>query len=457
MKTFFAIAGLVAASIVPVRGATLDAAAGLGGLAKAGRWTPLSVTVASDRDAIAGELVVVWGDARVTRDVTLAPATRKTLELYLRTTEPRGALDVRLRSAGRDVVVATAPVRVLGADDRVTVCVAADAASSVDSAACTATVLARSLPRSPRGYEVADDLVWPGTHAGITTEQDAALRAWRSLEALDASGDLGATPQVSRPLVPRGLPAALAPIVAGVFLAYVSALLLGAAVLRSRRARLSWMGASFAVITAGACAAIAAIGHVGATRAVHVHHVTLLQQLPDTQASVLTVRAIAEFPAFDRFSLRLPAADGTLETPSARGPASGALDADGFPVVTGVFGLAGRQSFAGEALVDVRPLAIDDRGATVTIENRSSLLLRDCRLGRGLAASISGPFGTLAPGARIEASWAGADEAPGGPLITCVSDEAPLPFTEADRPVVMHGETTIAAYRGAPARGYAGE
>lgn len=454
MKTLFAIAGLVAVSIGPVRGATLDAAAGLGGLAKAGRWTPLTVTLASDGDAIAGDLVVAWGDTRLSRAVTLTPGARKTFELYLRTTDPRGAIDVRLQSAGRDLAAASVPVRVLGVDDRVTVCVAADAASSVDSTACMATVLARSLPRSPRGYEVADDLVWPGRHSGITTEQDAALRAWRSLEALDASGALGATPQVSRPLVPRGLPTTLAPVVAGIFLAYLSALLICAGLLRSRRARLSWMAAGVTVITAGACAAIGAIGQVGAVRAVHVHHVTLLQQLPDTQASVLTVRAIAEFPAFDRFALRLPVADGTLETPSARGPARAALDADGFPVVTGVFGVAGRQSFAGEALVDARPLAIDDRGATVTIENRSGHPLRNCRLGRGLAAAVSG---TLAPGAHIEASWAGGDETPAMPLITCVSDEAPLPFTESQRPVVMHGETTIAAYRRSPSRGGAGD
>ena len=103
MKILFVIAGLVAASIVPVRGATLDAAAGLGGLAKAGRWTPLTVSIASDRDVLDAELVVVWGDARLQRPVTLSPGSRKTFELYLRTTDPRGAIDVRLQSDGRDL------------------------------------------------------------------------------------------------------------------------------------------------------------------------------------------------------------------------------------------------------------------------------------------------------------------------------------------------------------------
>ena len=455
MKIPLALAGLVAASILPAHGATLDAAAGLGGLAKAGRWTPLVVSVATDRDALDAELVVVWGDTRLTRPVAVAPGTRKEFELYLRTSDPRATIDVHLQSAGRDVAVARAPVRVLGGDDHVTLCVVADAASSIDVPACTATVLARTLPRSPRGYEVADDVAWPGTRIGVTAEQDEALRAWRSLEALDASGDLGATPQVSRPLVPRGLPAALTPVVAAIASAYAMVLLAAALLLRARRVGLAWTSGALAVVSLAACGAMAAIGRVGGTRTVHVHHVTMLQQLPGTGTSLLTVRAIAEFPAFDRFALRLPAADGTLETNSSRGAATGALDGDGFPVVAGVFGMAGRQSFAGEAMVHDRPLAVEDHGATMAIENRSGHTLRDCRLGRGLTGMLPDTF---VAGAQVDASWTGSSaDAPSGPVLTCISDEALLPFTETARPVVMHGETTIAAYRSTVSRGGASD
>ena len=455
MKTLLAIACLVAAGAAPARGATLDAAAGLGGVAKAGRWTPVAVTVGAEGDALDADLVVSWGDSRVQRPITVAPGTRKAFEFYVRTTDPRGAIEVRLQSATREIAAATAPVRILGADDRVTVCVLADAAASVDGADCTTTLLARALPRSARGYEAADDVVWPAGRAGLTAEQDAALRAWRALEALDASGDLGATPQVSRPLIPRGLPSTLIPVVGAIGGAYLVALLTAGLVLRARRVRLSFTAAAFVLITAGACAAFAGIGRVGPTRAVHLHHASLLQQLPGAQSSVLTMRGIAEFPAFDRFALRLPASDGTLETASLRGGASGALDAEGFPVVAGVFGVAARQSFAGEALVGTQPLSVEERGGTFAIENRSAQTLRDCRLGRGLASTAA--LATLAPGARIEASWTDSDEAATGPVITCVADDAPLLFTEAQRQVVMHGATTIAAYRGAAARGGAGD
>jgi hypothetical protein len=303
---------------------------------------------------------------------------------------------------------------------------------------------------------VADDVMGPSVRMGVTAEQYAALQAWRSLEALDASGDLGATAQVSRPQVPRGLPAALTPVIAAIGGAYLAAFAAAAWALRVRRARLAWTGAAFALITIAGCAAVAGIGRVGTTRAVQLHHVSLLQQLPGAQTSVLTVRALAEFPAFDRFVLRLPASDGSLETALPRGGASGAFDADGFPVVAGVFGVGGRQSFAGAARVSAPPLGIEERGDRITIENRSGRTLRECRLGRGLSAR--GSMAAFAPGARIEASWTGAlDEAPGGPVITCTSDDAPLPFTERDHPVVMHGVTTIAAYRGTAARGGAGD
>ena len=344
-------------------------------------------------------------------------------------------------------------MRVLGFDDPVVVCVRADAAAP-DGSDCTVTVLARDLPRSARGYEVADRVAWPGSRPALDPDQDAALRAWLSLEALDASGDLGLTPQVSRPLLPRGLPASVSPAVAAIGAAYLVLFVGAAAMLRARRARLSYVAVAFALVTAGACAAVAGIGRVGPTRAVHLHHVSLLQQLPGTGHAVLTMRGIAEFPAFDTFALRLPAPDAALETTTPRGGAEGRLDADGFPVVGGLFGVGGRQAFAGEAVVPVQLLAVQERPGGVEIENQSGHPLRDCRVGPALAAT---PVTRLAPGERISASWtSGGDGGPGGPLAICVADAAALPLTESRRPVVMHGVTTVAVYREA-ARGVSGD
>src|SRR6185503_5991442 len=141
----------VAAAALPVRGATLQATAGLGGAAKAGRWTPLAVSVGSERAPLEAELVIAWGDTHLRRPITMAAGTRKEFELYVRTGDPRGAIDVRLVAGGREIASASAPVRVLGAGDRVVVCVRPDATSSSAAAECTTTVLAGGLPRSARG------------------------------------------------------------------------------------------------------------------------------------------------------------------------------------------------------------------------------------------------------------------------------------------------------------------
>ena len=59
---------------------TLKAGAGLGGLCRPGRWTPVRVDVdargSSVSDVVATrEIVVEWGDARVRRTISLAFST----------------------------------------------------------------------------------------------------------------------------------------------------------------------------------------------------------------------------------------------------------------------------------------------------------------------------------------------------------------------------------------------
>jgi hypothetical protein len=446
MKTLFAAAILLATAATAAGAATLQATAGLGGVAKAGRWTLLAVSLDNTADALDADLDVVWGDTHLRRRISLAPGVHTTLELYLRTSDAQGAIDVRLFAGGQNLAAIAVPVRILGSDDPVILCVLPDAAAA-DSGGCTATALARDLPRSPRGYEVADQVTWPAGRAGLSPDQDAALRAWQSLKGLDASGDLGLTPQVSRPLLARGLPQALAPVLAATSVVYLVAVTMAGAMLRARRARLSRAIGVYAGLTLATCGAIAGIGRVGSTRAVHLHHVSLLQQLPGTDDSVLTMRGIAEFPAFDTFSLRLPLPDAMIATASRAATTDQIVDAEGFPVVTGLFGLAGRQSFAGEAVVRLHPLSISEHGRQVDAANESGVTLRDCRFGRGLSP---GRIGTLAPGQSVSAAWAAGaaeDEGPSGPLISCAMDDAPVPLTETSRPVVMHGTTTVVAYR----------
>ena len=53
----------------------LSARAGIGGVARPGRWLPVDVTIASQPSGVRGELRVEWGDAVVLRDLDIAGGT----------------------------------------------------------------------------------------------------------------------------------------------------------------------------------------------------------------------------------------------------------------------------------------------------------------------------------------------------------------------------------------------
>src|SRR5260370_32827790 len=79
---------------------TLKAGAGLGGLCRPGRWTPVRVDVDAHGQASgevwAGEIVVEWGDAHIHRTISLASPSHKHFEVYIRTVDARHSMTVRL-------------------------------------------------------------------------------------------------------------------------------------------------------------------------------------------------------------------------------------------------------------------------------------------------------------------------------------------------------------------------
>ena len=59
------------------------------------------------------------------------------------------------------------------------------------------------------------------------------------------------------------------------------------------------------IVLAGSAAAYG-IGDIGPAQAIHVRHASLLQQIPGVTGSVLTMRGIVEFPAFEGSSCSFP-------------------------------------------------------------------------------------------------------------------------------------------------------
>jgi len=418
-------------------GVALSAEAGLGGLAKPGRWIPVRIVLRSQASALAGTLVVEWGSAVLRRPVQIATGATQTFELYLQTMEVGSAVSVRLESGGSEIASASAPVRTLRADERFVLCVGPSPANE-----CTATQAASTLPRSVHGYDAADRVVWPGgDELMLRPEQQLALARWRALRALDESGSLGATdrPRSILPAVSRL--SRTGPHVQAGLTAYLVALIgTGLLLARSRARPVVTLGALAAVIVAGSAAAMAA-GKVGPGAAVVVHHATLVQQLAGARGSILTMQGAAVYPALDDFAVHALLDDASFETVVRQGEkAVRESDENGYPVIGGRFGLGDRQSFTLSGVSDYQPLALARRGQAIEVTNRSQDDLADCRFADGTVAPNDG----LLP-AGATASVALADPII-GPVITCSAPSVPVTFTETRRAVVSTGRTIVAAY-----------
>jgi hypothetical protein len=226
--------------------------------------------------------------------------------------------------------------------------------------------------------------------------------------------------------------------------AYAAGLILAGFFVASGGAPLRRVAAMFVGVTLLASAGAAAIGRAGPGLDVEVRHQSLLQQIPGTHRSLLTMRGIAQFPAFDTYSIRLPVMDAMFEVADGANRSEQALDVDGHPVIAGVFGLGTRQAFAVEAISDVQPLALSWKGRTATVANRSDFRMRSCRFADRFSDTRSKD---LAPGARVSADQV--TEA-AGPVFTCLLPRSLVDLTEAARGVTMTGTTTLALYRVPP-------
>lgn len=411
--------------------------------AKAGRWTAVRVTLDHSGAGLAGDLILSWGDHELRRHVSLVSSGRHQFELYTRTTAAESSLRVRLVAGERETKALDLKMHVLPQDEIVTLCIV-PASDSAPDAPCSASVPVADLPTSHRGYDVVDRVVWPAGHGPDTwaAAQRLAYERWEVLRQLNRRGTLGLAPGVSRPVLARGLPIDTSRTVAAGAVAYCLLFVMVGFVSRRSRARLTTVLGAMLVLTTTGVAGVYAIGRVG-TPPVVVHHEALMQQLPGKLGSLLTVQAVAEFPAFDQFSLRLPTADASLETVTRSGRLE-TMDEEGYPVLSATFGLGTRQAFAAEAATPVRFLEVTEDGDTVRITNRSNVELTGCRFADGF--SMTAPT-ALKPSTSTQA------RRPVeliGPAFTCSLPDSVLTFTESRRPVRINGRMVLAAYLAEP-------
>ncbi len=415
-------------------GVTVTGTAGAGGVSKPGRWTPISVTVEASGEGAAGVLAVGWGGAVAERPVSVPAGARKRFDFYLQTMDVAGAVTAALRRDGLTLAAADLPVRVLSAVAPFTLCVADPVIGGAAGTDCTAVTTAAALPRSLRGYDAVDRVSWlGGSEQQLPADQRLALARWRAVRALDDEGSLAATdrpPSIMPALARRNRASAQVRLSIAAFLLL---LVTAAAATRRRRPRVVYA----AVLIAIACGAGASLadGRAGPGAVVRIHHATLLQQLPGSNGSLITMRGAVEYPSFDSYAVQAALADAAVQTDA------GQLFAEnGYPLLRGTFGAGARQVFALEGASDIRPLAITRHGGVVRVANASAEDLLDCRFADGSSVKA---LDALRAGAAVETVLR---EAVVGPVVTCTAAHLPVEFADGRHAVQLEGRTLVAAY-----------
>lgn len=421
--------------------------AGIGGVAKANRWTPLIVGLDIPQP-FRGSLRVTWGDLRVTRELAVPAAGRHLIEIALRTSNPEANVRLQLVGDGIMPVSLDVPVRILDQNEPVTLCVTADGTSG--DAACSATTTVDLLPRSLRGYESIDAIVWGSTGVRPAAEQQKAIDAWQALRVLETSGNLGLVPKAARPAARRGIPAPASLLIAVAAVVYAAVLTTAGVGLGFRRWKLLPVLAALSVVVAAGSGVVMAIGRVGPGNSVRLEHSSLLEQIPGSHVALLTVEALATYPAYADTSLELPLADATIEWSTASGRGEQFLNEHGTPAVRGVHALAERRAFEVEGVLEVQPLVAVMNGRRWTISNHSDLELFDCRFGSGFS-TVDG--GELLPGTQVTAEQVGDII---GPAFTCTTDMPLVAPSDGNRRVDVEGPTVIALYPGSVSNPAAG-
>lgn len=437
-------AGHGAILAAPAEGLVLRAEAGLGGFARAGRWTPVRLDIRNNHEDVSGEVVVEWGDARLHRAVEIPAPSRTVIELYVRTLDVRGSIAVRLVADGQPVAGLDVPIRVLSDEEALVVCAGMEAAEPGVSP-CATTMAPEALPLSIRGYVAADEVrLQPGAESRLTARQRTALQRWRAYDERERRSPVQAPKAPIDVAAAAGVGRSMAVAAAVVIVSFLCVAWI-------------WMGGhgpawvSYVALLGGA--ALGVVGGVSAGRfgpgaEILVRHATTVEQIGD--GALVTIRATVEYPAFAAYAIRATGVDGDL----TRRPAATSehwLDADGTPLRRGTFGRGMRDEVEVDGVIEYAPFRVQEEGDVVSVLNTSQVTLTDCSFPEGYSGRSPG---TLAPGQSASARALASIDSP---FFSCVCSQPPVTFSDLHFPVRMRGVAVVSVRLPIGRRDEAGE
>ena len=166
---------------------TMSVRAGVGGIARPGRWLPVEIDVRTNDAPFRGTVTVAWGAAISRRDVLIAAADRVRVSAFVRTIAASPGVRVSLIApTGRIVATIDTPLTLVPTDAFATLCVG-DVPAAED---CTTRLAPHEVPTNARAFEFADRILWAGEAEGSAPARAAVALAraahwWRESGAVD--------------------------------------------------------------------------------------------------------------------------------------------------------------------------------------------------------------------------------------------------------------------------------
>jgi len=183
------------------------------------------------------------------------------------------------------------------------------------------------------------------------------------------------------------------------------------------------------VVIAGSTAAWAS----GRSSAVIVRHRSYAEQFDGATASLVSMRAIAQYPSNERFTLRVDTTDAIVDAEET----DPRFDADGRPVLEREAGIGTTAAFSVEATADFHAFNVTRAGSRTTIANATALALENCRFPEGIAE----PTGArLMPGESVSGTLTASDA---DQIAACRFEGTPVQFSESKHPVTTAGTTFV--------------
>jgi len=397
------VAAWLACAAAPALAApALEGTAGLAGQARAGRWMPVTVSVAAP-DAQNGQLTVTWGGAIAHRALALPAGTTRAVTVMLRTGDPRSRVEVAYTGAdGR--VAATIPVAVVPDDIPIVACI-----GDTGDPTCTVALTPALAPDDWRAYDTADE-VHVLTPGALSTAQRDAVARWAGRH--QGEGLFGLPP--ARDALGGQTPASR--VWPWLLLASILPLATAAAVGGRPGRRVLAQYAAIIVATVGAMAA----GRIGPT--VSFRHATSVHAFAGTDATIVESRLVVDAASDGPLRATLLAPDGWLEAP---GPAQRPqqYDEEGHPFVDVAATLGGSYRLDAEFAGQPSPVRVARQADRVSVEHRGATPLTACAFPDSLEAGGRTTIepgqpltlmGTVAAGDVISCLWAAGDPPLGG-------------------------------------------